>query len=147
MLELSKEEINQRLVKLRNLERLYPIARHRLDLLEKENKALKLKLAEVVASYDAIIEKLKLWLEELERMVFGRRGKHNNEQKDNPEYNKDTNQSKNKQPRQPETCRRPIPKDDQITETNDYPIAHCPDCHTIVRTAKKECRACQFHPN
>jgi hypothetical protein len=42
--ELSKDEVNKRLIRLRNLERLYVIARERITFLEKENKELKLRI-------------------------------------------------------------------------------------------------------
>ena len=54
----NKKEISERLIKLQNLERLYPVARDKIERLEKENKELKHQLAVVVATYDAIIEKM-----------------------------------------------------------------------------------------
>lgn len=134
MPELSKKEVEQRLIKLRNFEMLYPKARQRIDKLEKENKALKSQLAEVVATYDAVIEKLKLRIEELERMVFGRRRKN---RKDKAHLQATSSKpSRKKNNRHPNSYRRDIPKEDEITETNDYPITNCPDCGTPLKDLK-----------
>ena len=83
MPKLSKKEINQRLIRLRNLERLYPLARKRIDLLEEQVKLLQQKsslLEKDNAQYRAIIEAFKLRIEELEKMVFGKSKKKDKEQ-------------------------------------------------------------------
>ena len=131
--KLSKKEIRERLIKLQNLERLYPIARDRIERLEKNNKELKHQLATIVATYDAIIEKMKLRIEELEIMIFGK--------KKNKKQNKPDNNSSNNQPRKPaersaDSYRRTIPKDDEITDIKDYPIETCPDCGTSLENFK-----------
>lgn len=124
MPKLNNKEIGKRLTRLDNLERLYPIARQRIELLEKENKALKAHLAEVVATYDGIIEKLKLRIEELEKMVFG--SKRKKSEQDNQSIQKEPPQRRHH--RETNTYRRAIPQEQDITETNDYPVSHCPLC-------------------
>ena len=136
MPELSKKEIEKRLTKLKNLERLHPIARQRVKLLEKEKKGLKEQVeaqGRLIRLQAEVIEKLKLRVEELERMVFGRKKKKKGE--DNEGLDKDS-KPKDKKPRHPSTYRRPIPKDEDITETNDYPIGNCPDCGTPLQDFK-----------
>jgi len=135
MPKLSKKEIEERLTKLRNLERLHPIARQRVELLEKEKKDLRGIVAaqgKLIRLQAEVIEKLKLRVEELERMVFGKRKKKNKD----VEQNKDSSKRKDKKPRDPNTYRRPIPKDEDITETNDYPLGNCPDCGTPLENLK-----------
>ena len=46
-MELSKKEIDRRLIRLRNLEHLYSVARERITLLETENKQLKTRIKEL----------------------------------------------------------------------------------------------------
>lgn len=135
MSELNKKQIKKRLQKLSNLERLHPIARQRIELLEKERKELR----GVVEAQGAllklqteVIEKLKLRLEELERMVFGRK----NKKKDDDIDQSNNKKQKDKKPRDPSTYRRTVPKEEDITETNDYPLGDCPDCGTPLEKIK-----------
>ncbi len=41
-MRLTEQEVKQRLIRLQNLERLYPVARKRIEKLEKENRELRL---------------------------------------------------------------------------------------------------------
>lgn len=129
MPELSKKEIKKRLVRLGNMERLYPVARKRIERLEKENKELKQQLASAVA----IIEKLKLRIEELERMVFGRKKKDRDKEHNQPRANGLSGKEKL---REPASYRRSIPHDNEITDVVDYSIANCPDCGTPLEDIK-----------
>lgn len=136
MLELNKKQIKKRLQKLRNFEMLHPRARKTIQLLEEqlvlykeENKLLK----EINTRQDSVIEKLQLRVEELERMVFGRK----NKKKDNDiNQDKHSGEQKDKKPRHPSTYRRSTPKEEDITETNDYPLGDCPDCGTPLEKIK-----------
>ena len=65
--KLTSKEVKERIVKLRNFERLYPIARKKIAKLEEENK----KIRSLLQLQSEIVEKLKLRIEELERMIFG----------------------------------------------------------------------------
>ncbi len=135
--KLSDNEIGERLQRLRNLERLYPIARQRIEFLEKENRDLKEQvkaLQSLVKLQSEVIEKLKLRIEELERMVFGRkkRDKHQNSEfgvcKDN--------QPNQEEQRTPQSYRRAVPKGEDVTNTKDWPITHCPDCKSPLSNFK-----------
>jgi hypothetical protein len=75
-MRLTDQEIKQRFVRLQNLERLYPIARKRIEKLEKENRELRLivkQQGEIIQAQAAIIEKFKLRIEDLEIKIFGKK--------------------------------------------------------------------------
>ncbi|OIO45794.1 hypothetical protein COX24_01020 [bacterium (Candidatus Gribaldobacteria) CG23_combo_of_CG06-09_8_20_14_all_37_87_8] len=72
--KLNKNEIKQRLIKLRNFGMLHPKVRKKVKLLEQQIKLLKEEnttLKALVAEQKLLIEKLRLRIEELEQMVFG----------------------------------------------------------------------------
>lgn len=132
MTRLTGQEIKQRLIRLQNLERLYPVARKRIEKLEKENKELRTLVkqqGEVIQAQTAIIEKLKLRIEDLEIKIFGKKKNRDRDQsgKDGAGNGKSENQS---QSRDPASYRKPIPKQEDISKTREYQIAHCPDCGT-----------------
>lgn len=129
-MRLTEQVVKERLIRLQNLERLYPVARKRIEKLEKENKELRLivkQQGEIIEAQTAIIEKLKLRIEDLEIKIFGRKKNKDRDQsgKDGAGNKKSENQS---QPRDPASYRKPIPKQEEITKTQEYRIAHCPDC-------------------
>ena len=108
--KLNKNEIKERLIKLRNFEMLHPKARKKVKLLEEQVKLLKEEnttLKTLVAEQRSLIEKLKLRIEELEQMVFGRK-KKNNEPDDDLLSNNQSNPLPRK-PRDPQSYRRPLP--------------------------------------
>lgn len=75
---LSQEEVNQRLIRLRNLERLHRDQRQRNDHLVRENRSLKERitvLESTVANQQKIIEDFRLQIEELRAMIFGKKKK------------------------------------------------------------------------
>jgi transposase len=130
MMRLTDQEIKQRFVRLQNLERLYPIARKRIEKLEKENRELRLivkQQGEIIQAQAAIIEKFKLRIEDLEIKIFG---KKKNKKKDSG------NNDSQKKPRPADSYRKPIPSENEITKTQEYPIANCPDCNTPLTDLK-----------
>ena len=75
-MSLSKNEINQRLIRLRNLERLYIIARGRIVSLEKENKVLKQRVKELEdknTDQNGRIEALSFQFEQIKNKLFGKK--------------------------------------------------------------------------
>jgi len=75
---LSPEEIKKRLIRLRNLEVLHELQRFKIWDLQDKNRALKkevMALKAVVIEQQKTIEDLKLQIEELRVMVFGRKRK------------------------------------------------------------------------
>lgn len=117
---LSPKEIYDRLIRLRNLERLHAVQKERVALLEEQNKLL----SQINAEQAKMIESLKLRVEELEKMVFKKKKVKPIE----PTPPDDTKQPP--APRNPASYHRPIPKESDITQTIRHPLSHCPDCHT-----------------
>ncbi|MGE5444644.1 MAG: IS66 family transposase [Ignavibacteriales bacterium] len=94
--------------------------RTQIAALEKENALLKTQLQQIM-----------IQLEELKIKVFGR--KH----KDQPTEN-DGSQPKPPAvlPRPPQSYRRPVPKEEEITETKQFEITVCTNCHTPLNDLK-----------
>lgn len=119
---LTEGEIHDRLTRLRNLERLHAAARERITRLEEENRALRVELA----AQRALNERLLLRVEELERMVFGRK-KQRDETGTPPVPPGDTAPSL-PDPRPPSSYRRPVPRDTDVTAEMHSPVETCRHC-------------------
>ena len=118
-MELSKEEINKRLIRLRNLEHLYGKARERITLLEKENRVLKQRIKELEDNnkdQNTRIETLSFQFEQIKNKLFGKK----------PTANLII-RKKEKRERNAFSYRRPIPE--HITETKLHQINECVLCH------------------
>jgi len=138
---LTKEEINNRLIKLRNFERLYPELKNRYERIKTKNKQQQSEIQELhalVESQASLIQKLQLRIEELEIKVFGKRKKHNS----NDDYGSidHTKQGDKREQRPPSSFRRQKPKDEDITETKHFHIGKCPDCKGTLTKIKKAIR-------
>ncbi len=117
MMKLTEQEINERLIRLRNLERLYPIARERIIFLEKENKLLKQRVNELEKKdkdKDQKIEAMALQLEHITNRLFGKKPLNRIIQK------------QDKKERSVLSYQRPLPK--KITKTESHPIQTCTHC-------------------
>lgn len=126
---LSKEEIRQRLIRLRNLERLHQKQRVRIVSLENEVKLLKQEnalLRSANAELVSVVQDLKLELEEMKTIVFGKKKKkeERSDDEDTPKAG-----TKLSEPRQAESYKRKIPNNEEVTETKEYPIGECHRCH------------------
>ena len=122
MKQLSQQEIKQRMIRLQNLERLYPIARIRIEKLEAENRSLKeevFNLKEIVLEQQKIIESLKLQVEELRIMVFGKKKLKDKEKHDKFEPPKE------KISRTLSSYKRPLPDESEVTEVKQHSIETC----------------------
>lgn len=120
---LSKKEIYDRLIRLRNLERLHTVQKER-------NAALEIMVANqavIIDNQAKIIESLKLRIEELEKMVFKKKKATTEE-----EAKKDDTNPKPPAPRSPASYQRPIPPEETITEKRTHAIAHCPECRCLL---------------
>lgn len=114
-------------------------------VLKKENLLLKQKqtlLLEEQQKLQKQIESLTLIVEELRRMVFGRKKKKDegisstgtaNDTKTN---NEQTNKRKNVN-RTKDSYRRAAPKDEEVTDTYEHGITHCSDCGTLLIKLKQ----------
>ena len=121
--QLSEKEIGQRLVRLRNLERLHEKARKRIVSQEKEIKFLRLRVRELEEQSkekDKTIESFRLQLEEIKIKVFGKKKDKNDEPP----------QKRQPADRDSSSYQRPI--QDEITEEKSHPINNCPKCQTIL---------------
>lgn len=79
-----------------------------------------------VAEQDKLIEDLRLQLSELQRIVFGKK-----KPPTPPAAGGGTDTgSSSRQPRDPESYRRPVPPEADVTSRQEYTITECPDCHT-----------------
>jgi len=120
---LSAEEVKKRLIRLRNLEYLHKRQGLRLFRFREENKGFKKEitaLKAVVGEQQKTINDLKLQIEELRTMVFGRKKKNNKDIDDDFVPPK-----QEKIPRTSDSYKRPIPKDEEVTETKFHPLNMC----------------------
>ena len=119
---LSQEEIKKRLVRLRNLEMLHLKQKQRNEKLLVKNKELVARvsyLESVVKEQQKMIEDFKLQLEELKVMVFGKKKKPKEIDDD------DLTPPKEKIQRDNNSYKRPIPKDEEVTEIQHHPLDQC----------------------
>ena len=120
---LSENEINQRLVRLRNLENLHIGARKRIVFLEKENKQLRKRIKELENNdrdKDERIEALSFQFEQIKIKLFGKK----------PITNRIVFK-KEKKTRDIFSYRRPIPK--QVTKIENHPITNCIHCNRELK--------------
>lgn len=134
---LNDAEIKRRLVRLTNVERLYEELKIKYAKLQEDYNALKKEnelLKATIAAQNTLIESLKLRIEELERMVFGRRKK-----RADPEDEESRHDPPVRKPptgRTPASYRRPTPPADAVTSTEEYPLSCCRDCGTELEDVK-----------
>jgi transposase len=127
-MRLSQNEIKKRLIRLRNLEYLHEQQRFKIWHLRDENRELKkeiLRLNLVVIEQQKTIDDMKIQIEELRTMVFGRKQKKKETDKDDG----DIVPPKEKISRTNDSYKRPIPKEEDVTETKFYPLNRC-NCGT-----------------
>lgn len=127
---LSQEEIRQRLIRLRNLEYLHEKQRFKIWNLRDENRELKKEiklLKETVATQQKTINDLKMQMEELRNIVFRKRKKPRD--KDNNNKGEDSGENpfqEDKIPRTPDSYKRKVPAENQITEIKRHLFDTCP---------------------
>ena len=120
---LSENEIDQRLVRLRNLELLHLKARERIILLEKENRELRQRIKELEDGnndQNTKIEALSFQFEQIKNKLFGKK----------PTLNLLV-QKKKKKIRNTFSYQRPIPKN--VTRTKPHMINQCGYCHGALK--------------
>lgn len=118
-MELSKDEINKRLIRLSNLEHLHAKARGRIVSLEKENKRLKQRVKELEdknKDLNSKIEAISFQFEQIKNKLFGKK----------PTVNRII-KKKEKETRDIFSYHRPIPK--QITKVESHLVSECVHCH------------------
>jgi hypothetical protein len=115
--------------------------------LRKENRLLKKEQAllnETVLNQQKQIESLQLIVEELRRIVFGKKKKKDNQDKDvtaglgNTFQSEEAVSAKRKSAdRSKESYRRAAITEEDVTDTVNHPLTHCPDCGTLLTRLKQ----------
>lgn len=120
---LTEGEIDQRLQRLANLERLYAVARERIV---RQDQMIAAQAARI-AQLETLNEKLLLRVEELERMVFGRKRRRGEEDTGGPPV---SGSPCIEEPalRSPTSYQRPIPPAAAITAETHVPVDACRHC-------------------
>src|SRR3989344_2702632 len=116
---LSTEEVKQRLIRLNNLEQMYPRAKKRIVLLEEQVKQLKQRIKELEDKnndQNTKIEALSFQFEQIKNKLFGKK----------PLLSHIVSKKK-KMLRDVFSYRRPIPT--VATETKSHPVSECHQCH------------------
>lgn len=119
---LPPEEIEKRLIRLRNLERLHVEQKERNEYLLKENSELKkevVRLNLIASEQQKTIDDMKLRIEELSTMVFGKKKKAKAIDDD------ELSPPKEKVLRTSDSYKRPIPRDGEVTEIKHHPLHQC----------------------
>ena len=126
MINLDEKEIRYRLQRLHNYEKvLYPLLKERSDRVRKENRLLREEIHKLRAE-NKQIEKIRLELEELREMVYGKKQvERKNERVPLP--GKDSRKGEIP-PRTPESYRRPVPKPEEVTGEIRLELGACPGC-------------------
>jgi len=134
---LDDAEIKRRLVRLANLERLYKELQGKYAKLQEDYNALKKEnelLKATIAAQNTLIEQLRLRIEELERMVFGRRKKRANPEEDESRHDPPARKPPSGRPAS--SYRRPVPPADTLTDTEEHALTCCADCGTALQDLK-----------
>lgn len=129
-MSLSKTDIDTRLLRLRNLERLYVEQKDQNTKLRAENKALRQRIKELEGrdkEKELRITELALQLEELRTIVFGK--KRQKEANDDNEPGNTESIVRTK-----DSYMRPLPKGEDITHHVHHPLKHG---HSITKTRDK----------
>lgn len=130
---LVPEEVRKRLIRLRNLEYLHEQQRFKIWHLRDENRELKKEVAQlkiVASNQQHTIDDLKLRVEELRAIVFGKkRNKKEDPYGDNPIPVSQAERIK-------ESYRRKVPGADEITETRRHSLHVCGRCSRAVEMSE-----------
>ena len=135
---LSDAEIQRRLVKLRNYERLYPELKAKYQKLKQRVKELEAELERERRERRAMEEKLMLQIEELREMVFGRKRGGDDDGLPAPSITAEPPQQKH--PRSPNSYRRRTPREKDVTHESFHGIDRCPDCGESLANLREAVR-------
>lgn len=123
----------------------------KVALVEQESRELRLQnhllkqkqqlLIEKQNHLEKTIESLKLIVEELRRMIFGKK-KHKKDTADSGsseekiESNSGESKKRKSAQRTPASYRRAAPREEEVTDTYEHPLTNCPDCGTLLTDFK-----------
>ena len=133
-MSLTKQEINSRMLELRNLRKLYEEQRLQNIKLRAENKELKHTVKVLSATVEELtqrLSKLELRNEELLTMAFGKKRKPKDPNKTDPPASPPTLRTK-------ESYKRPVPPPTEITHEKPHTISHCPCGQHLINKRKRE---------
>lgn len=120
---LPREEIEKRLIRLRNLERLHAEQKERNEYLVNKNRSLENEVARlslIISEQQTTIDDIKLRIEELSTIVFGKKKKAKEIDDDD-----EPAPPKGKVARSNDSYKRPIPRDGEVTEIKYHPLNQC----------------------
>lgn len=140
-MQLSAPVIHSRMQEWRNLKVLHGKQNKRIERLEAENKVLKAENAQlraVVASQAADIQSLKLQIEELRTIIFGKKKKQvTADDEELPSLILNV-----AQPRTPDSYRRKLPNESDVTKRVRHSIRRCTEGHVLTN---RTCRIFYTH--
>jgi transposase len=140
--ESEKTELYRRLQQARNLKKLLLAKDQKINVLGKTVELLKQSRkeeGETIRLQKKMIELQALRIEYLEKIVFGK-GKKKRDQDFTYPPSMFSSKKKEKKTREKKSYQREIPQKEEITETNTYDLACCPDCQgelTEKRTVER----------
>ncbi len=124
---LPPEEVAKRLVRLNNLKRLHTAQKHRIEKLVLANKCLRERVAILETENRTLrssVDDLKLQMGELRAIVFGKKRKQAGRRDDG--FLPTTLPSS--EPRTKESYHRKLPREKDITKTENHSIDCCAHC-------------------
>jgi transposase len=131
--ELTKKEIYGRMQELRNYRKLHAAQKVRIDLLEEQRTLLKEEnalLRKENTTLKTLLQDVQLQLEEFKAKLFGKKRRHRDETKETPDDEPPSSAS-----RTPDSYKRPLPTEDEVTETKQHPLDACMHCgHEVEKT-------------
>ena len=123
---LTPVEIKFRLIEWNNLKRLHAKDQKIKADLKQELRLVRAQLATLAAQFEATNEAQAIRIAELEKMVFGRRSKGKDDSSSSSSSSGTGGASK--PPRAKSSHRRPIPPENQITNTEQVAVGGCHSC-------------------
>lgn len=139
-LQLSEEEIRKRLTEWRNYKRLYPELREKYEQAKRRIRELEEALARERREREESVEALRLQIEELREMVFGRKRGGDDGGGQAEQRPSNTQPGKERKNRLPSSYRRPVPTDEEVTQESFHGIDQCSECGTALTQLREAVR-------
>ena len=138
MQTLNQITIKKRMQEWRNLKVLHEKSVQQNKKLKEKNKKLRTENQQIKqenAELKIVTQDLLIRIEELEKIIFGKSKKNENDTNNNSFIN--PKKKKRQQPnRSKESYQRKKPKPEEITNTQKHTINECPNCQTKLRKKK-----------
>jgi transposase len=118
------------MVELRNLRKLHAHDRKQIAVLKSENRQLKAQMDDMADRFEALFQKQQIRIAELEKMVFGARPTVLPPQASGSDQDGAgaSGTTPPKQPREPASFRRSIPRPEEVTAATDHAVCGCASC-------------------